>query len=281
MRPLLIIGERLNTTRESVSAMVTWRDAAAVQQEAVRQVEAGADYIDVNAGTFVADEPECLRWLVETVQRAVPSVPLCIDSPNPEAIRAALAAHRGKAIVNSISGEKARFERVLPLVREHRAAVVVLCLDDAGLPATPADAAAKGSRLVQSLLKAGVHPGDIYVDPLVRPVGTDLSAGTAALEALRRLREKFPGVHFICGASNVSFGLPQRSLLNRAFLVAAMAAGLDAAILDPLDRPLLAAVLAAEAVLGQDPHCSRYLKAYRAGKLGGPAREPGRGPARA
>lgn len=247
--------------------MVARRDAAAVQREALRQVEAGATYVDVNAGTFVDEEPQALRWLVETVRQAVPA-PLCLDSPNPAALRAALEAHEGKALVNSITGEKARFSQVLPLVREHGAAVVALCLDDAGMPGSAEEAAAKGSRLVEDLLAAGIGLDDVYVDPLVRPVGVEPSAGTAALEAIRRLRERYPGVHFICGLSNVSFGLPRRSLLNQAFLAATMAAGLDAVICDPLDGPLMSLLTAAEAVLGRDPSCGRYLRAYRQGKLG-------------
>ncbi len=273
---MLIVGERLNTSRAGAAAMVGARDVEAVRREAARQVEAGAAYVDANAGTFAADEPEVLRWLVTTVQEAV-AAPLCLDSPNPAALRGALEACRAgagtpqglrpKPLINSITGEKARFGAVLPLVREFGASVVALCLDDAGMPSTADDTVAKGSRLVEDLLGAGVAPGDIYVDPLARSVGADFGAGAAAVEAIRRLRSTYPDVHAICGLSNVSYGLPRRSLLNRAFLVAAMAAGLDAVICDPLDASLMAALVAAEAVLGRDRHCSRYLKAYRQGRL--------------
>lgn len=281
---MLIVGERLNTSRAAAAAMVGARDAEAVRREAARQVEAGATYIDANAGTFAADEPEVLRWLVTTVLEAVPA-PLCLDSPSPAALRGALEAYRTgaaaagasaaglpaeprpKPLVNSITGEKARFSAILPLVREFGAAVVALCLDDTGMPSTADEVVSKGSRLVEDLLGAGVAPGDIYLDPLARSVGADFGAGAAAVEAIRRLRSTYPEVHAICGLSNVSFGLPRRSLLNRAFLVAAMAAGLDAVICDPLDGPLMATLVAAEAVLGRDRHCSRYLKAYRQGRL--------------
>ncbi|MCL6450893.1 MAG: dihydropteroate synthase [Acetobacteraceae bacterium] len=264
---MLIVGERLNTSRKAVAAWVTSRDAAAVSAEARRQVEAGADCIDVNAGTALGQEPEALRWLVTVVQGAV-EAPLCLDSANPAAIREALSAHRGKALINSITGERARFEGLLPLVKEHGCGVVALCMDEAGLPASAQDAVAKGSRLVERLLSEGVPPSDIYVDPLVRPISVDPVAGPSVLEAIRALKQRFPGVRTICGLTNVSFGLPLRRLLNRAFLVAAMAAGLDAAILDPLDARLMALMRAAEAVLGLDRHCARYLKAYRAGRLG-------------
>jgi 5-methyltetrahydrofolate--homocysteine methyltransferase len=266
---VLIVGERLNTTRRSVAAMVQAMDGAAVRREALRQVEAGAHYVDVNAGTFRAREPELLRWMVESAQaeEETTPIPLCIDSPNPVAIRAALEVHRGQAMVNSITGEAERLSRLLPVIKDHGSAVVALCLDDAGLPATADEATAKGLRLVETLLDAGIPPGDIYVDPVVRPVSADPMAAETAIETIRRLRERLPRVHFICGLSNVSFGLPARSLANRAFLAMAMAAGLDAAILDPLDSPLMSALLAAEAVLGRDRHCGRYLRAYRQGKL--------------
>ncbi len=275
---MIVVGERLNTSRPGAAAMVAARDAAAVQAEALRQVEAGAVYVDVNAGTFAEREAEALAWLVETVRAAVPAA-LCFDSPNPAALEVALETYRGpapagppapkppKPLVNSISGERARYDAILPLILEHGAAVVALCLDDTGMPATADEAVAKGGRLVEKLLAAGVAADDIFVDPLVRSVGAEAGAGVMALETLRRLRAGYPGVHAICGLSNVSFGLPRRSLLNQAFLVAATAAGLDAAICDPLDRDLMSLLAAAEAVLGLDRHCSRYLKAYRQGRF--------------
>lgn len=263
---MLIVGERINSSRKAIAELVARRDAGGVAREASRQVEAGAGVVDVNAGTFGAEEPQVLRWLVTAVQEAVP-VPLAIDSPSAEAVREALVAHRGKALLNSISGERERFQQFLPLIKEHGCAVVALCLDDEGMPADTAQAVAKGSTLVDALTAAGVPLEDIYVDPLVRPVGTDPGAGRAVLEAIRVLTQRYPGLRAICGLSNVSFGLPRRALLNRAFLVATMAAGLAAVILDPLDGELMALLRAAEAVLGEDPYCSRYLRAYREGRL--------------
>jgi 5-methyltetrahydrofolate corrinoid/iron sulfur protein methyltransferase len=271
---VLIIGERLNTTRREIAAIVEGLDGPTLRREARRQIEAGAHYVDVNAGTFRDREPELLRWMV-TMAQAGPGEPgdagvaggLCIDSPNPEAIEVALRVHRGKAIVNSITGEKARLERLLPVVKAHGSAVVALCLDDDGMPTTAVEATAKGVRLVETLLEAGLPADDIYIDPVVRPVSVDPDAAAAAIETIRRLRDRFPEAHFICGLSNVSFGLPARSLANRTFLAAAMSAGLDAAILDPLDSALMTTLLAAEAVLGLDRYCSRYLKAYRKGRL--------------
>jgi len=263
---LLIVGERINTSRKGIADLVARRDAEGVVREAVRQHQAGADYIDVNAGTLLSDEPRALRWLVTTIQEAL-KVPLCVDSANPEALAAALDVHQGKALLNSITAERERFRAVLPLVKRHQCGVVALCMDDSGMPSSAEEAVEKGSQLIESLLEAEVPPQDIYVDPLVRPVGVEPRAGLMVVEAIRILREKYPGVHIICGLSNISFGLPRRRLLNQAFLVATMTAGLDAVILDPLDRRLMALLRAAEAVLGRDEYCARYLQAYREGKL--------------
>lgn len=261
-----IVGERINTSRRGIDALVSRRDVEAVVREAVQQREAGADFIDVNVGTLLSEEPEALRWVVTTVQTAV-GVLLCVDSANPEAMAAALEVHRGKALLNSITAERERFRSVLPLVKRYGCGVVALCLDDSGMPSSVEEAIQKGSGLVERLLEAGVPADDIYVDPLVRPVSTDSRAGVAVVEAIGILREKYPGVHTICGLSNVSFGLPQRRLLNQAFLVATMTAGLDAVILDPLDARLMALLRAAEAVLGRNEYCARYLRAYREGRL--------------
>jgi len=262
---LLIVGERLNTTRKAAAAIVAARDAGALVREATRQKEAGAAYLDVNAGTFAAGEGEALGWMVETIQGAL-DVSLCIDTSSPAAMAAALRLHRGKALCNSITLEEARLGPVLDLVRESGSAVVALCLgDDGRLPAGSAEAAANGLRLVDRLLGAGVPLEDIYLDPLVRPIGTDPAAGVTVLETIRRLKAEHPRLKTICGLSNISFGLPRRAVVNRAFLVAAMAAGLDAAILDPLDRDLMALLAAARAVLGQDRYGLAFVRACRRG----------------
>lgn len=263
---MIVVGERLNTSRKGPAAMVAARDADAVVAEAVAQKEAGSDYIDVNAGTFTDREPELLKWMVTTVQEALP-VPLCLDSSNPEAIREALTVHKGKALVNSITAERARYSALLPLVKEYGCAVVALCLDDQGMPTTGEDAFVKGRKLVEDLLADGVPAGDIYVDPLVRPCSVDPKAGQAVVSAISRFMAQYPGIHTICGLSNISFGLPQRRLLNQAFLVSAITAGLDAVILDPLDRRLMGLLLASEAVLAKDAYCRRYIQAYRQGRL--------------
>lgn len=266
---MLIIGERLNTTRKTPALIVKNRDAEALVREARRQVEAGAQYVDVNAGTIADGEVEALGWMVATIQAEL-DTPLCIDSSSPAAIAGALEKHQGKPIINSITLETARFGPVLRLVREYGAGVVALCLDDDGLPHSAAEAVEKGRRLVDGLLEAGVPATDIYLDPLVRPLGTDPAAGQAVLDAIREFMAAYPGLHTVCGLSNISFGLPKRGIVNRAFLVAAMVAGLDSAILDPLDRDLMGLLSATEAIIGRDRYGLRYVRACRKGAFDRP-----------
>jgi cobalamin-dependent methionine synthase I len=264
---MLIIGEKINSTRKRIGQAVEERDAKAIQDEAKRQVEAGAHTLDVNCGTLSAEkEPSALAWLVRTVQEAV-DIPLCIDSPNPAALAAGLAVHRGKPMINSINGEKARFEQVLPLVKKYNASVVALAMDDQGIPQDLERATAVGMKLVSDLLAGGVPLDEIYFDPLVRSVATGQGAALECLFLMAELGKKFPGLHFVSGLSNVSFGLPERRHLNRAFVVLSIASGLDAVIMDPLDATMTALIYASEALANKDRFCMNYIKAFRAGKL--------------
>src|SRR6516225_5892870 len=248
-----IIGEKINGTRERVGRAIADRDAAYIQSLAARQAEAGAHRIDVNAGTRPDREPDDLGWLVETVQ-AVTDLPLCLDSANPAALAAALKFTRTAPLINSISGEPGRLSGVLPLARDHGCPVIALALDDTGIPADAGQRMTVIRRLLAATREAGISDGDVFVDPLVMAVSTAERAGLVALET-------------IAGLSNVSFGLPARHLVNRTFLALAVAAGMDSAIADPLDRELMAALKATELVLGRDRHCLAYTRAYRAGLL--------------
>jgi len=263
---MLIVGERLNSTAKSVAAAIASRDLEYVQTQARAQVEAGAHYLDLNAAAGMEREAEDLVWLVEAVQDCV-EVPLCIDSPNPQALAAGLAACRRPAMVNSTTAESERAALVIPLAAKHRAKLVALTMDDAGMPTTAEQRLALAERLVAMAAGAGIPVEDVYIDPLVRPVASEPGQGAALLEGMRAIRQQIPGVHLICGLSNISFGLPSRKLLNRTFLAMAAAMGLDAAILDPLDPRLMATVAAAEALLGCDEYCVAYLAAHRAGRL--------------
>jgi len=264
---MLIIGEKINTTRKSMERAVRERDEDLIREEARRQVEAGAHTLDLNCGTLPAEaEPEALAWLVRTVQSAV-AQPMCLDSPHPAALASGLAVHEGKPMINSISGERARYGQVLPLVKQYRAAVVALGMDDRGIPQDRQQALDVGQKLVSDLLSDGIPVDDIYFDPLVRSLATHQGTVIETLDGMRELASRFKGLHFVSGISNISFGLPERRHINRAFVVLSVASGLDAVIVDPFDKTLLALIYAAEALTNRDRFCLKYIEAYRQGRL--------------
>jgi len=263
---MLIVGELINASRKAIAGFIEAKDGAALQAVAKDQKEAGANYIDVNAGVFVDREAEYLRWLVQTVQSAV-ETPCCIDSPDPRAIEAALSVHKGTAMINSISLEKERYDKLLPVLAGTDLKVVALCMSDEGMPETADQRLRIADKLVNGLVSAKVPEENIYVDPLVQPVATNVSYGKEFLEAVARIRREFKGVHTMCGLSNVSFGLPERKFLNQTFMVMAITSGLDGAIVNPLDKKMMAAILAAETLIGRDSFCMNYLRAYRSGRL--------------
>jgi 5-methyltetrahydrofolate--homocysteine methyltransferase len=264
---MIIIGEKINSTLKAPRAAIEAYDGEFIQNLAKKQTEAGASFIDVNAGMFQQNEGERLIWLADTV-RAVTDAPLTIDSPSAPAIDAVLSAYKGpQPMINSITAEKDRWEAILPLVVKYKTKIIALCMDDSGMPETAEQRFAVGQRLIGMLCGAGVAPGDIFIDPLVRPVATGSHYGVAAIETIRKIKQTYPDVHIACGLSNVSFGLPQRKLINHSFLIAAMAAGMDGAILDPLDKKLMRAIWATEALLGLDDFCVDYLEKFREGLL--------------
>jgi len=263
---MLIVAERINSSRKAINAAIQAKDADFIRTEAKNQAEAGASYIDVNAGSFMEQEVEYLCWLVETVQ-GVTDLPLCIDSPNAEAVAAAMALAKGPAMINSISLEKSRMAGILPLVKKYQTKIVALCQSDEGIASTESDKVKVAEQLVARLTAEGVALDDIYIDPLVYPIATDTQSAVATLGALGKIMEKFPGVHTICGLTNISFGMPARKLINRTYLVSAMSRGLDSAIIDPTDREMMAGLRAAEALLNRDKFCAEYIKAFREGKL--------------
>jgi 5-methyltetrahydrofolate corrinoid/iron sulfur protein methyltransferase len=259
---MIIVGERLNSSRESVRRALENRDAAFVLDQARRQAEAGAAYIDLNAAALMDQEVEALRWAIPVLQNEL-SVPLALDTPNPAAMAEALRIHRGKPLLNSLTAEPERLDALLPLVREHKPCVIALLLDDKGPPPDADGALAVAEKLLVRLTREGLADDEIFLDPLVRPVGVESRFATVFLDSLEKIKTCLPGVKTIAGLSNVSFGLPQRKLLNRTLLVLALERGLDAAICDPLDADLRAALRAAEALLGRDPSLRNYLKFIR------------------
>ncbi len=266
----LIVGELINTSRKDIKEAVTARDAEAIKKIARNQVQAGAHYIDINCGNFVTEEEQIMEWLVNIVQEVVEDTPLCIDSPNPKALKVGLKLHKKttKPMINSITAEKERFSQVLPLVLEYNAKVVALLMDDSGIPDTAEKRIAIVDKLLPQLLDEGVPAQDIYFDPLVKPISVSNQAGQEVLQTIQYIKDKYPDVHTICGLSNISYGLPNRRLLNQAFTILTMGSGMDSYILDPTDKQMMSLIYASQALLGLDQFMMNYLKAYRKGLFG-------------
>jgi 5-methyltetrahydrofolate corrinoid/iron sulfur protein methyltransferase len=265
---MLIIGELINSTRKQIRKAVEEKDAALIQDLARRQAAAGANWIDVNAGAFAADEVEKLRWMISTVRQAT-DAPLSIDSPRPSAVEAGLEMAGADAFLNSITAESDRYRTLVPLVLKYKARVVALSLDDTGMSDDMDKVYAVADGLIKRLEDDGVPPDRIFVDPLIRPVSTNGEYGIGALSIIERITRNHPAVHKTCGLSNVSYGLPKRKLVNQVFVAMAIAMGLDAAIIDPLDPRMMANIAAAEALAGKDQFCMNYITAEREGKLEG------------
>ncbi|NIV36356.1 MAG: dihydropteroate synthase [Anaerolineae bacterium] len=264
-RPTVILGERINPTgKKKLAATLLAGNLEMVRQEALSQVEAGADLLDVNVGAAGVDEVDLLPKAVKLVMETV-DVPICIDTPDGEALSAALALHKelnpdGKPLVNSVNGEEASLARVLPLVAEYGTAVIGLCMDDDGIPDTPEKRLAVAKKIVDRAEKHGIGREDILIDCLALTVGADSKAGWITLEAIRMVREEL-GVNMALGASNVSFGLPDRETINGVFLAMAIQRGLNCPIVDA--AKVAHFIQAADLALGRDEYAMRYLKAYR------------------
>jgi cobalamin-dependent methionine synthase I len=261
-----VIGERINTTRKAVQAATADRDAVYIADDVRAQEAAGATYIDVNAGARLGHEREDMEWLVGVIQGAV-SLPLCLDSPDPEVLELAFGMVKQRPLINSISLETDRFQAMMRFLEGKDCSVVGLCMDDNGLPTSADDIVLRALKLTAALEDAGFVRERIYLDPLVQPISVDQRNGCMALEAVRRISAELPGLHFACGVSNISYGLPQRRIINRTFLSLMMGAGLDGAIIDPLDEKLMAAVRTTEMLLGADEWCTNYLCGVRAEQI--------------
>jgi 5-methyltetrahydrofolate--homocysteine methyltransferase len=261
-----IIGERINSSRKEVYEAVKNQDKNYIQNDVRKQQEAGATYIDVNAGARIGHEMEDMMWLLEVIQDAV-ELPLCLDSPDPKILEAAMGIVDKTPIVNSISLEKERFDPMLSFLQGADCDVVALCMDDSGMPISAGQVFDRAGRLIESLEQIGIKQGHIYVDPLIQPLSTDITKGIMAMESVDKVSKHYPDVHFTCGLSNISYGLPQRKILNRTFLALLMAVGLDGAILDPLDEKIMAIVSTTETLLGRDEYCLNYINKVRAGEI--------------
>src|SRR5437868_7513583 len=261
-QPSCVIGERINPTgRKAFSEELRSGDLSRVREDAIAQVEAGADLLDVNAGIPLVDESELLKDMLRVVQE-VTDVPICIDSSVIEALEAGLSVYEGKALVNSVTGEDERLEEILPLVAKHGAAVIGLANDETGIPETPQQRLECARRIVEAAADHGIAANDVIIDPLAMTVGADTEAVTTTLKTISLIRDEL-GVNMSLGASNVSFGLPQRHVLNAAFLPMAMAAGLTSAIMNTAPV-VVEGVRAADLLLGHDPWGASWIAVHRA-----------------
>ncbi|MDD4691648.1 MAG: methyltetrahydrofolate cobalamin methyltransferase [Eubacterium aggregans] len=262
---MTIVGELINTSRKEVKEAVANKDEALIRRLAREQADAGATYIDVNCGNLIGHEVEVMEWLVRLVQDEV-DTPLCIDSPSAEALEAGLAlCENGCPMINSISDEEERYDSVLPLIKKYNTKIVVLCMDSTGMPVTAEDRMKVVKKLHAKLAAEGIADEDMFFDPLVKPISSVTSAGIEVLDTIRAIKRDYPDVHFMCGLSNISYGLPNRSILNRLFVVQTMTLGMDGYVLNPTNRRMMADIVTATALLGQDNYCGKYIKAHRKG----------------
>ncbi len=261
-----VIGERINTTLKKVQAAVAERDAGYIENDVRMQTEAGATYIDVNAGARIGQEEADMKWLIEVVQGAT-ELPLCLDSPDPKILEMAYALADKKPMINSISLEKDRFEPMIKYLEGKECRIIALCMDDSGMPKSIDDIVSRASSLVAELEKIGFKRDDIFIDPLIQPMSVDIKNGSIAMDAVKRIMTELEGVHTTGGLSNISFGLPQRKIINRSFLAMMMAHGYDSAIMDPLDKDIMGILHTADMIAGNDQFCMNYIRGVRAEKI--------------
>ena len=265
---MMIIGERINSTRANIQDAIKKRNAAAILKEAGSQADAGADFIDINCAVTSGDESQDMDWVISVIQSsAIKETNISVDSPNYLAIARALEVHKGAGnmIVNSITGEESRIRNILPLALKYNAKLIALAMDEKGMPNTATERFEMVKKILDRVKKEGIKEDDIYFDPLIRPISTEPNQADEFLKSLPLIKKL--GVKTICGLSNISFGLPNRSLINSAFLSMAIREGLDAAILDPLDKRVMSSVYASRALNAADPYCAGYIKAFREGQL--------------
>jgi cobalamin-dependent methionine synthase I len=265
---MIIIGERINSTRPKVNEAIKNRNISFIVKEAKAQAAAGADYIDVNCAMTSGDELQDMDWVISVIQSEMKDASVCIDSPSYLAIERALKTYKGKGaiLINSITGEGERMKMILPLARQHNARLVALTMDRTGIPTTAEGRVRIAADILERVKKEGIEEENLYFDPLIQPISTEPAQAYEFLKSIPLIK-KLGKVSTICGISNVSFGLPNRRLVNSTFLTMAIHAGLDAAILDPLDTLVMSSVAAAKALLCEDEYCSGYISAFRQGKL--------------
>ena len=265
---MIIIGEKINGTRKSVKKAIKERDGNFIQKLAKEQTTAGSSYLDINAGTSPKQEPEDMVWLIKNVQ-AASDLPICLDSANPDALRASLKVVEKTPLINSLSGENNRIEEILPLALEYKTNLILLALDDtAGIPETSEERLKIVDKLVEMTIEGGLTEDQLFVDPLVTAISTGTKSALTTFETIKGVKAKYPKAHVTSGLSNISFGMPLRAAINRTFLSMCVAAGMDSAIANTNDRELMTTIMAAELLMDKDRYCMNFNKAFRAGRIG-------------
>ena len=264
---MLIVGERINSTREKIQDAIGKRDQAFIVKEASRQIAAGASFIDINCAMTSGDEVQDIGWVLSVLQNELPDISISIDSPNYLAIDRAVNVYKAKGglMINSITAEVSRIDSILPLALKANAKLIALTMDDNGMPDTAEGRTEIARTILDRVKKYGFDPKNLYFDPLIRPISTEPTQAKEFLRSIPMIKDL--GANTICGLSNVSFGLPDRKLINSTFLSMAIYAGLDAAILDPTDKLMGSNIKASLAIAGMDDYCADYIKAFRNGNL--------------
>ena len=263
---MLIIGETINASIKSVAGAIETRDETFIANLAKQQVDAGANMLDMNAGTGMRDELEDLLWLISAVQKAV-DIPLVLDSSNPEVLVAAYPECKQRPMLSSITLEPHSQEVLLPFIKDHDCSILGMCVGGTGIPMKAEKVFELAKELIDKTGEAGLNPTDLYIDVAVMAIAANIQAGQRVLDSIRLMKEYQPEVHAVCAVSNIGFGLPRRKLLNRTFVPMLAGAGADAFIFDVRDREMMASIIAADALLGNDEYCMNYVKAYREQKL--------------
>ncbi len=262
-----IVGELINTSRQKVKEAVISKDEKYIIELAKKQQQAGATYLDINCGTMMDKEKDCMEWLVRTIRPNI-DLPLCIDSPDPKVIRIGLNLCGENPMINSTTFETGRFNSITPLAVEYNAKLISLCIDDNGMPNSADERVDIAKRMIDKLVALGISIDNIYIDPLVKPISAGQEHGTDVLNAIYRIVRENKGVHMICGLTNISYSLPARKHINKTFMIQTMAMGMDSYIIDITDNDIAGAFYASHLLLGHDKFCRNYLKAYRNGIYG-------------
>jgi len=264
---MLIIGERINSTRAHIQEAMKVRNVAFIVKEAKKQIEAGAGFVDINCAMSLGDEVQDIDWVISIIQSEIPDVSISIDSPNYLAIQKALSSYRakGKLFINSITGEQSRIDLIVPLAVKHNTSLIALTMGDSGMPNTAEERFAIAKDILAKVADKGFKAENLYFDPLIRPISTEPEQAKEFLRSIPMIKSL--GAKTVCGLSNISYGLPDRKIINSTFLAMAIQSGLDAAILDPTEKQVISSIAAAEALMCKDEYCAEYIKAFREGRL--------------